>query len=128
MRINQSEVVLTRISADELIIDSGSTSNLICPKLSVKIEKTISATAKRFDGTETESKIVQLVQPTLEMDGQIFDSELMLEWELLGTHVVLLGNPWLASYNPAIDWRTQHVTFTDTGVPRGGMKTSSDES
>ncbi|CEG47235.1 uncharacterized protein PHALS_03882 [Plasmopara halstedii] len=65
-----------------ILIDSGATSNLIRPGLSFKIEKTISATAKRFDGTETETKIVQLVRLTLEVDGQILHSEPMLEWEL----------------------------------------------
>ncbi|KAL7996910.1 hypothetical protein Plhal703r1_c36g0131381 [Plasmopara halstedii] len=62
-----------------ILIDSGATSNLIRPGLSFKIEKTISATAKRFDGTETETKIVQLVRLTLEVDGQILHSEPMLE-------------------------------------------------
>ncbi|CEG42702.1 uncharacterized protein PHALS_12956 [Plasmopara halstedii] len=48
------------------------------------------------------------------MDGEIFDSEPMLEWEHLGTHGVLLGKPWLARYNPAIDWRTHQMTFAES--------------
>ncbi|CEG46682.1 Zinc finger, CCHC-type [Plasmopara halstedii] len=51
MRIKQSKVVLTRMSADELIVKKG---------LSVRIEKTISATASPFDDTETDFKVVQL--------------------------------------------------------------------
>lgn len=45
----------------------------------------------------------------------------------IGKHEMILGGPWLATHNPAIDWVEQRIEFTRCDCPKGWEKTVSFE-
>ncbi|KEP45109.1 putative Transposon Tf2-1 polyprotein [Rhizoctonia solani 123E] len=105
--------------ADPLIalIDSGATTSFIHPRIVEKFHfPTITLDTPRtihmLDGTTTKAgKCWKKVHLEFICEQKRNTSDFLVSD--IGQHEVILGGNWLKEYNPAINWATQVIQFTD---------------
>jgi hypothetical protein len=106
------------------MIDSGATGNFMC---STTAEWDSVPTQKKrrpyrlglVDGSHTSSEDGWVTTETKSLEMKIGTHSEWIQFDVtyLGTHEVILGEPWLRRHNPTINWRGKVVTLTDCDCP-----------
>lgn len=95
-----------------VLVDSGSSVNLIRPRIATKVLGTRHVQLETFDGNSHKEE-VQKVQADVLMDGYLFKDQVFTEWKNMGDkHDVILGKPWHYEFEPSVNWRTNEITFS----------------
>ena len=110
--------VLVRRQATQALLDSGASVNCIDSDLADKAGGVISQKAKGvlLYPDKRQADIKGITQLEVRAKGY---REKVTFWVVKGLGIpMLLGEPWLRSWNPKINWQTKDMTFSDGVVWR----------
>ncbi|KAG3113320.1 hypothetical protein PI124_g5075 [Phytophthora idaei] len=101
-----------------ILIESGAEQNIVRPGLAQHCVEAAKFSAESFDGTTTPARTAQRCVKTLSFAGRDFADVSLIEWEVSVNQDVILGHPWLAQFNPSIDWQAGVMRFQKPRVVR----------
>lgn len=99
------------------MIDSGAMGNFIDAKFAQHHDIPFTESAnplivRTVDGRSISSGIITQ-ECSVHLTSNTHQEDIILHATSLGTYNIILGMPWLTQHNPAINWSTGHITFTN---------------
>ena len=86
-----------------IMLDSGSTVNVVYPGTSKRVTKSQLSQVTRSDGSKTEPSESKRGHVTLWFEGHKFPDVDVMEWSINKEYDVILGEPWFARFEPIIN-------------------------